>query len=194
VDKDYENFVARMGSFNMDFNNSETEDQPMTDKELKHFGVIGMHWGQRRRAKMEAKAEKILGRKIKPSDGWGKNDRITNKEIKMVKEYDEMDARYKKVKKKGDLALDYMLGYDPLLGVAVSRKGVDRIIKKLEKDPSASVKDLYQKEKKRALRTNTVVRSAGTLTVLAATTAYLNNQQAVDSFVLKQAGKVTSKL
>lgn len=41
--KDYENFVARMGSFDMELT------QPVTSQDtLKHYGVKGMKWGVRR--------------------------------------------------------------------------------------------------------------------------------------------------
>lgn len=39
MDKDYENFVARMGSFEDTFEMGEDTE------ELKHFGVLGMRWG-----------------------------------------------------------------------------------------------------------------------------------------------------
>ena len=42
--KDYENFVARMGSFDMELTPPET-DQDL----LNHFGVKGMKWGVRKR-------------------------------------------------------------------------------------------------------------------------------------------------
>ena len=38
--KDYENFVARMGSFDMELTPTET-DQDL----LNHYGVKGMKWG-----------------------------------------------------------------------------------------------------------------------------------------------------
>ena len=37
IDKDYENFVARMGSFDMD-----TEELINPKDELQHFGIPGM--------------------------------------------------------------------------------------------------------------------------------------------------------
>lgn len=51
--KDYENFVARMGSFDMELT------PPETNKDiLQHYGVKGMKWGVRRAIKKEKKVDK----------------------------------------------------------------------------------------------------------------------------------------
>lgn len=109
---------------------------------LIHYGVKGMKWGIRRKnqERMTRKAERKLGRKLKWDDFGGST--ITNKGIKNVKKYDEQEARYKQVKKKSDPAYDYMRGHDPFRYTQVSHKQMDKIIKKLEKDPSLSALDL----------------------------------------------------
>lgn len=44
MDEDYKNFVERMGSFEDDFD----DFFGVSDTVLQHYGVLGMHWGQRK--------------------------------------------------------------------------------------------------------------------------------------------------
>lgn len=104
--------------------------------ELYHYGTKGMKWGVRRQEKMLAKAEKKLGRPIKTNDFGGK---ITNRGIKKVKKYDELNAAYNKVKKKGDPSFDNVHGLDLRTGTTLSDRRIKRIIKKMEKNPSIDV-------------------------------------------------------
>lgn len=46
LDKDYDNFVQRMGSFEMELELDDSEPKP--ELELQHYGVKGMKWGVRR--------------------------------------------------------------------------------------------------------------------------------------------------
>lgn len=67
--KDYENFVARMGSFDMDLTTPET-DQDL----LNHFGVKGMKWGVR-------KARETKGRNKSSTNATESKDRtVTTKQ------------------------------------------------------------------------------------------------------------------
>jgi hypothetical protein len=45
MDQDYENFVERMGSFDMNMDSISLEKN---QNELKHYGILGMKWGIRR--------------------------------------------------------------------------------------------------------------------------------------------------
>lgn len=104
--------------------------------ELYHFGVKGMKWGVRRQEKMRKKAEKQLGRSIKSNDFGGE---ITNRGIRKVKKYDELEKAYKKVKKKGDPSFDWVHGMDPRKGTVLSDRKIKLIIRKMEKNPSTNV-------------------------------------------------------
>lgn len=53
MDKDYDEFVQRMGSFEMDLDFDEKLDprnkkKPKNQNELTHYGIKGMKWGVRR--------------------------------------------------------------------------------------------------------------------------------------------------
>ena len=144
--KDYDNFVARMGSFDDNFDdifegidlNSHIKGVSHMDdnqRALSHFGVPGMKWGVRRsydsagilntksQQKMKTKAETTLGRKITPQDFGGK---ITNRGIKNVQQYDEQKSRYNKVRQKGD-------PFHALNDSKYTRNGVNKLITEMEK-------------------------------------------------------------
>lgn len=123
----------------------------MYNNELQHYGVKGMRWGVRRyrnkdgsltpRAKKKIEdAEKYLGRKLKTNDGFSKDGSdITRKKLKNVKQWDEQEKRYKEVRKKGDPSYDYVRGYDLKYNNALSVRDVNRLIKKMEKNPDLNV-------------------------------------------------------
>ena len=46
--KDYDSFLERMRSFDMDMSSPPEEEETGQNDEVKHFGVKGMKWGVRR--------------------------------------------------------------------------------------------------------------------------------------------------
>lgn len=110
------------------------------NNELYHYGVKGMKWGVRRQEKMREKAEKKLGRPLKFDDFGG--DKITNRGIRKVKKYDELETAYKKVRKKGDPCFDWVHGLNLQTQTVLSDRKIKRIINKMQKDSSTDVKQL----------------------------------------------------
>lgn len=96
----------------------------------------------KKQAKLTKKAEKTLGRKVTFNDFGG---HITKDGIKKVKEYDKLEKRYKAVRKKGDPGMSWMMGLDMDTGTQLSRKGMRKVIKKMEKNPNLSAVDLRKK-------------------------------------------------
>lgn len=67
--KDYENFVERMGSFDMDLTTTET-DQDV----LNHFGVKGMKWGVRKKRDSGGPSKRRQNRNTRKADKeWAGN-------------------------------------------------------------------------------------------------------------------------
>ena len=94
MDKDYEEFVQRMGSFEMELE----MDLPEENDELKHYGVLGMKWGVRKAR--ETKGRNKSSKKAGPytytdTDG---NTWTTSSPMTRAKEM-ERRAKYDKGKK-----------------------------------------------------------------------------------------------
>ena len=82
MDKDYENFVGRMGSFEDEIDLSDLED------ELTHYGKLGMKWGHR---KAPSKSHQIKeARKRLPTD---------------ERNFQKADARFKAAMKKDRMSI-----------------------------------------------------------------------------------------
>lgn len=90
MDKDYENFVGRMGSFedDIDLESGEINNNPIEHGELMHYGKRGMRWGTR---KGPSKSHQIkAARKRLPSE---------------EKAFQEADKRYNDMMKKDRISV-----------------------------------------------------------------------------------------
>ena len=91
--KDYENFVARMGSFDMELTPPETNQDT-----LKHYGVKGMKWGVR---KSRDKSPSTIRRHISSA----KRDLGHRKTLKNLKNMtdDELKSTTDRIRRENDL-------------------------------------------------------------------------------------------
>lgn len=112
IDKDYENFIARMGSFDMnsedflDLNHSESRFLKITGEELYHYGVPGMRWGNRKGSIKSA----VVGAAKKYAD-FANN---TNKQV----DFNRLKKASKKASKAGGKYIDFVEkhSYDTNMG------------------------------------------------------------------------------
>ena len=135
--------------------------------ELYHYGVPGMKWGVRRQDKMREKAEKTLGRSVTLGDfGGGK---ITNRGIKKVKKYDELEAAYNKVRKKGDPSFAQMHALNLQTGTSLSNRQINNIIRKMDKNKTMDVEKAVIRaqyvRKGEKIATKILLSSAATITM-----------------------------
>ena len=98
MNKDYSNFVARMGSF------EDTLD--LNDDELKHYGVLGMKWGHRTSSPSSIKPSHMkavtpgtisaVAKTGQSAANFGQTinkSRFTNKAVKQVKTMSDDDLK-----------------------------------------------------------------------------------------------------
>lgn len=88
MDKDYENFVRRMGSFEDELDFEDDESLEHSEDELTHYGVKGMRWGVRRN-----RADKAIGARARRKVNLQKAREKFNKRY---------EAEYNRSVKKGD--------------------------------------------------------------------------------------------
>ena len=87
MDKDYQNFVDRMGSFEDNINMSDD------DSEIEHTGVLGMKWGKRKGRASQKLAKSFVG--------------STNKNVKRTKKF--VDNKLEKRAKRAQEWVNEML-------------------------------------------------------------------------------------
>lgn len=90
IDKDYDNFVARMGSFDMD-----TEEIINPKDELLHFGIPGMKWGHSKNGYRSTSVRSAIARRSNDKtdagfNDWKKNDNQKQEAINAGKKRNEL--------------------------------------------------------------------------------------------------------
>lgn len=124
--------------------------------ELTHHGVMGMKWGVRNertkaqyankgkpktkrtsitskiRARQVEGMSKKVGRKVEDKNLSLNKGVLTRNSMKKIVDYEKKADRYKKVRKPGD-------PYFPWLNASFSRRELNSIIKKMEKNPDLDV-------------------------------------------------------
>lgn len=144
MEKDYENFVARMGSFDMDI---EVVDVPNEDDQLKHHGILGMKWGIRRyQPYTGGKKGKFTGRQKKRQDKAKKKENPTKgmtdaelrqkiNRLQMEKQYKQLTAKEKSTGQRlvGDILTNAAKQTATSYVTKAMTKGIDEMIKKSSK-------------------------------------------------------------
>lgn len=127
--KDYDNFVARMGSFDDNFDdifegidlNSHIKGVSHMDdnqRALSHFGVPGMKWGVRRAAKYDIKIRKANA-KAQKQDSKG-NKEAANRARDAADIYKQRKANVKEIARMGEQVRKGTTLVDKLLGTDVN--------------------------------------------------------------------------
>lgn len=127
--KDYDNFVARMGSFDDNFDdifegidlNSHIKGVSHIDdnqRALSHFGVPGMKWGVRRAAKYDIKIRKANA-KAQKQDSKG-NKEAANRARDAADIYKQRKANVKEIARMGEQVRKGTTLVDKLLGTDVN--------------------------------------------------------------------------
>lgn len=130
IDKDYENFVARMGSFDMD-----TEELINPKDELQHFGIPGMKWGHRKSNNQPNVSNRDIKRAEKLSKKYGIKVGVGVKEKEVLgaaKTVGQLktNAKFAAVEKYNNDTLSY---YTDINGKRMSDKEFKRITDKTNK-------------------------------------------------------------
>lgn len=94
MNKDYQNFVDRMGSFDNDVD--DIMEKPMDS--LQHVGILGMKWGKRKASAVESPKsdDHILTTGLRTK----KINSLSNAELKKLNERLQLERNYKELVKR----------------------------------------------------------------------------------------------
>lgn len=132
MDKDYENFVRRMGSFEDELDFEDDESLEHSEDELTHYGVKGMRWGVRRK-----RADKAIGARARRKVNLQKAREKFNKRY---------EAEYNRSVKKGD---SEEVTEEKLGKILDSYSAEKKAIKQQFKDERVKNKQEYKEGKKK---------------------------------------------
>jgi hypothetical protein len=93
TDKDYDNFVARMGSFSDTLSEKEPEEEPEKSHSIYHYGILGMRWGRRRGSAPTVSSSSK--KKSSDSDDTDEVKNIPTKELKDITSRLQLEKQYK---------------------------------------------------------------------------------------------------
>ena len=173
MNDDYQNFVDRMGSFDM------TMEPYSQDQELMHYGKMGMHWGQRTTA-----SDTIA----KSTDKLAKKDAKRHADAKMF--YGQTAGTKRKLlKAELDKKKKTIPGYEEAFNKHLENVDLAKSAKK-----AVRKRTTIDATNRARITTKQVLGVTGPLSVAAGTALYYQNKQQVDTFLANQLGRAINKI